>query len=142
MARRGLTERPHVVILECGCGRPEALRAALPEAGFEVVSCATPESMLETSLQRAPDLILYQLGFGPRVDAGVLRLLRRAYPNAPLVVISPEPSLEAQRRVQEFRPISFLVQPVETTELRDVVGAALAKQGARHRAAARKGGLS
>ena len=134
MGSREIAEKPKKVILECGCGRPEALRAALPEAGFEVVSCDTPESLLETSLQRAPDLILYQLGFGPRVDAGVLRLLRRAYPDAPLVVVSQESSLETQRWVQEFRPVSFLVQPIEGTELRDVVGVVIAKQDARPRA--------
>ena len=142
MGKRGHAPRPHVVVLECGCGRPEALRAALPDTGFEVVSCATPESLLETSLQRAPDLILYQLGCGPGVDAGVLRLLRRAYPDTPLVVASQEPSLEAQRWVQQFRPISFLVQPIEATELRDVAEAVRAKQGARLRAAAEKGGSS
>ena len=137
---REIPIRPKKVILECGCGRPEALRAALPETGFEVVSCATPESLLENSLQRAPDLILYQLGFGPRVDSGVLRLLRRAYPDAPLVVVSQESSLDAQRWIQEFRPVSFLVQPVEVTELRDVALAVIAKQGARPRVAANRRG--
>jgi DNA-binding NarL/FixJ family response regulator len=119
---------PRLLVCEYGCGRPEALRAALPEAGFEVVSCATPEILVERALQRAPDIILYKLGDACQIDAGVLRLLRRLRPRTPIAVLSGRPSLEAQRMTQEFRPIHFLLEPVDPAELVHIADASSARR--------------
>jgi len=120
-----LASKKRIVVCECGCGRPEPLRAALPDAGFEIVSCATPEVLLETILQRPPDLLLYQLGAECSEDVGVLRLARRSSPRLPFIVVSESPSLRAQRLIHELRPIYFVIAPVEPGELRELIQAAL-----------------
>jgi DNA-binding NtrC family response regulator len=124
--------RPRVVICECGCGRTEALRAALPEAGFDVLTCGTSEDLLEASLQRAPDVVLCQLGTASGVEAAVLRLFRRMSPHSSLVILSDGASLEVQRLAQEFRPVFFILEPLDPVELRDTIEAAITQRAKRN----------
>ncbi len=124
--------RPRIAVCDCHCGRTEAVRAALPEAGFEVVPFGTSEILLERSLQRAPDVMLCRLGARCDVDPGILRLFRRISRGAPIVVISEGMSLKARRLAQEFRPIFFVLEPVDPVELRDTIDAALAQRTKRN----------
>jgi DNA-binding NarL/FixJ family response regulator len=120
-----LASKKRIVVCECGCGDPNALRAALPEAA-EVVSCATSELLLETILQAPPDLLVYQLGAECHVDVGVLRLVRRSSSRLPFIIVSESPSLRAQRLIHELRPIYFTIAPVEAGEFHELIQAALA----------------
>lgn len=126
--KRMQPDMQRAVICGCGCGRPDALRAALPGADLEIVTCATPEVLLELILQRPPDVLLYQLGSGCEIDTGVLRLVRRWFPRLPLIVISEDASLEMRRLVQEFRPMYSMIQPMEPRELRELVEVALGRR--------------
>ena len=130
-----LSKPARILVCGCGCGCPEVLRDALPEASFDVVSCTTPESLLERTLQRAPDLILCQ--FGERSEGGtnLLRLIRRFLPDTPLVLVSEGASLETRRLAQDLRPSYFLLAPWEGAELREVVTSFLRPARALSRAA-------
>jgi hypothetical protein len=72
---------------------------------------------------------VYALGADCREDLGVLRLMRRAAPDVPLVLLAAEDSLDTRRCTQPFRPIYFAIGPVEGAELRDVVRAAIRRRG-------------
>ncbi len=114
-----------ILVCVCGCGGPDILRDALPEATFDVVSCTTPEALLECTLQRAPDLILCQLGSIGGDGTNMLRLIRRFLPDTPLVLVSEGTSLEARRLAQDLRPVYFLLAPWDSKELEELVGSFL-----------------
>ncbi len=120
--------RPRLLVCEYDCARPESLRAALPEAGFDVDFCATPELLVERSLQRAPHVILCRLCAACQVNTGVVRLLRRLHPRTPIVLLSERASLDAQRLVQEFRPIHFLLEPLDPSELNHIAQASISNR--------------
>jgi DNA-binding NarL/FixJ family response regulator len=117
-------------ILVCCNGSTDALCEALPEPSYEVVACATSETMVEETLRRPPDLILCRQGNDPAADCATLRLLRRIAPDIPLVVLSESTSLPALRLAQEFRPVFFVLEPSEPAELREIVRTILASSRA------------
>ena len=90
-----------------------------------MVSCTTPEALLERTLQRAPDLILCQFGDFGGDGTNMLRLIRRILPDTPLVLVSEGTSLEARRLAQDLRPVYFLLAPWDSEELKEVVGSFL-----------------
>jgi DNA-binding response OmpR family regulator len=116
---------PRVLVCGCGCECPDVLRDALPEANFDVVSCTTPEALLERTLQRAPDLILCQFGGIGGDGMNMLRLIRRMLPETPLVLVSEGTSLEGRRLAQDLRPVYFLLAPWDGEELKEVIGSFL-----------------
>jgi DNA-binding NarL/FixJ family response regulator len=127
--------RPRIVVCEEGCGHMESLRAALPQAAFEIVSCPTAEHVLEGAHERSPDAILVRsnggCGAGAGIGAGALRVLRRLHPHVPLVILSEGTSLEWLRQAQHLRPIFFVLEPLDPIELRDTIEAVIAQRARR-----------
>jgi len=106
-----------------------SIHALLEAEGFELVSCADGQGLLEEVMHRQPDAVIYALGTDCREDLGVLRLMRRAAPEVPLVLLAAVDSLDMRRISQPLRPIYFAVGPVDGTELRDVVRAVIRRRG-------------
>ena len=66
-------------------------------------------------------------------DLGLLRLVRRAAAELPLVLLARDDSLAVRRELQYFNPIYYAVWPPDPIELREAVCAAVLKTS-RHRA--------
>lgn len=105
------------------------VRAALEAEGYDLVTCADAHALLEEVMHRQPDAVVYALSADCREDLGVLRLMRRAAPDVPLVLLAAEDSLDTRRLTQTLRPIYYAVCPVDGAELRDVVRAAVSRRG-------------
>jgi DNA-binding response OmpR family regulator len=97
--------------------------------GFDLISCPDARSLLEEVMHRQPDAVIYALRPDCREDLGVLRLMRRAAPDVPLVLLAAEDSLDTRRVTQTLRPIYYAVCPVDGAELRDVMRTAVARRG-------------
>ena len=106
------------------------VRSALEAEGFDLVSCADAHALLEEVMHRQPDAVVYALRADCSEDLGVLRLMRRAAPDVPLVLLAAEDSLGTRKLTQSLRPIYYAVCPVDGAELCDVVRAAVSR---RHR---------
>lgn len=118
------------VVLQVAAAPAEpSVRAVLEAEGFQPVSCADGRALLEEVMHRAPDAVIYALRPDCREDLGVLRLMRRAAPDVPLVLLAAEDSLDTRRITQSLRPIYYVVCPVDEAELRDVMRTALARRG-------------
>jgi DNA-binding NtrC family response regulator len=91
----------------------------------DVVYCGDSAETLERVALHRPDLVIYALRTHGDGELGMLNLLRYVAPEVPLVVVTGDLSLEARSRLQALRPLHFAVPPLEPTELRDVVRAAL-----------------
>jgi len=99
----------------------------LGNEGLELISCTDSESLLEEVVQHRPEALICGLKPDAQQDFSLLRLVKRAAPKLPLVLIASEGSLHAQRLAQDLRPIYYAVRPVEVSELRDAVRAALSR---------------
>jgi len=104
------------------------LFSALCALGIEAIVCRDPRSLVELALQRQPDAVIHELKIGDPDELRVLELLRRAAPEAALILVATEESLDTQKLVQKLRPMYYMVGPVEGPELREVVDAALARR--------------
>jgi len=105
------------------------VESLLEAEGFDLVSCADGHALLEEVMHRQPDAIIYALRADCREDLGLLRLMRRAVPDVPLVLLATEDSLDTRKVTQTLRPIYYAVCPIDGAELRDVVRTAVRKRG-------------
>lgn len=116
------------VICACGAGSRDALERPLCEAGFPVECCAPGEPVVEQVLEHRPGVVVYELRGDRMADLAVLRLLRRVAPEIPLVLITGEESLVAQRLVRDLHPVYYAVHPVAPDEIVEAVRAALQRR--------------
>jgi AmiR/NasT family two-component response regulator len=120
---------PRIVVqVTCAPADPP-VHALLEAEGFELVSCADAHALLEEVMHRKPDAVIYALCADCHQDMGVLRLLRRAAPEVPLVLLAADDSLDTRKVTQALRPTYFAVCPIDGAELRDVVRSAVRKRG-------------
>jgi DNA-binding response OmpR family regulator len=118
-----------VVVQVAAAAADPAIDGMLSPEGFDLISCPDARSLLEEVMCCPPDAVIYALRPDCREDLGVLRLLRRAAPDVPLVLLAAEDSLETRRATQGLRPIYYAVCPVDGAELRDVVRTAVSRRG-------------
>ena len=78
---------------------------------------------------RVPDAVIYALRADCREDLGVLRLMRRAAPDVPLVLLAAEDSLDTRKLTQSLRPIYYVVSPLDGAELCEVMRTAVSRRG-------------
>jgi len=129
-AEQGVPPRRSRVILYEACEANEAtIHSVLDPERYEVVSCPGGQALLEEVVQRKPDVVVYGLRPDCEQDLGVLHLLRRMAPEVPLVLVASEASLGTQKQVQELRPIYYAVRPVDASELREALEAAVVRRG-------------
>ena len=119
-----------VVIYEAHCAEGQPSQAILANQGFDLIECADARSVLEQVVQGHVDALVFALCDDKGQDLGLLRLVRRAAPELPLVLLAGDDSLAVRRELQYFNPIFYAVWPPEPIELREAVCAAVLK-GAR-----------
>jgi DNA-binding NtrC family response regulator len=117
-----------IVLCERGAAGEAPIQAALETAGIAAVRFHDPRALVEDAARKPPDVVICDLAVGCREDLFMLELLRRVAPDVPLILVASEESLVTQRLVQKLRPIYYMVEPVEATELGEAVAAAVARR--------------
>ncbi len=120
---------PRVVVQVTAAPADPPVHSVLAAEGFDLVSCADARALLEEVMHRPPDAVIYALRPDCREDLGVLRLMRRAVPEVPLVLLAAEDSLHTRKVTQTLRPIYYAVCPVDGAELCEVVRTAVSRRG-------------
>ncbi len=123
-----------VVIYEARCAEERTSLGSLAGQGFDLVECLDARSVLEHVVQGHVDALVFALCDDKGQDLGLLRLVRRAAPELPLVLLAKDDSLSVRRELQYFNPIYYAVWPPDPIELREAVCAAVLK-GSRPRTA-------
>jgi DNA-binding response OmpR family regulator len=118
-----------VVVQVSAAPADPAIESMLTSEGFDLISCPDARSLLEEVMCCPPDAVIYALRPECGEDLGVLRLMRRAAPDVPLVLLAAEESLETRKVTQGLRPIYYAVCPVDGAELRDVMRTAVSRRG-------------
>jgi DNA-binding NtrC family response regulator len=119
-----------VLICQCAERMARELAAALAEEGIGVIPCPEGDQLVETTLREQPDAVIHVLREDPHEDLGLLRLVRRAAPEIPLILLAESGSLEIQRQLIELRPIFYDVVPVGPEDLLDAVRSAIERGAA------------
>ena len=123
-----------VVVYEASCaeGRPSV--ASLADQGFELIDCADARSVLEQVVQGHVDALVFALCDDKGQDLGLLRLVRRAAPDLPLVLLARDDVLSVRRELQHYNPVFYADWPPDPVELREAVSAAVLKGARRPKA--------
>ena len=119
---------PTALVCTCEGDNDAAICRTLREEGYEVVACPDRDTTLSHAINDPPDVIVYSITPRRPLDRGVLELLRRSLPRTPLVIVASEGSLETRRLIQEYRPVYYIVAPVDRAELVEAVKAAMAQR--------------
>lgn len=128
-----------VLLCQCTEHVGRELKAALADFGIDVVSCPEGEQLVETLLREKPEAVVHVLKPDPHEDMALLRLVRRAAPDVPLILLAESGSLEIQRQLIELRPIFYDVVPVGPEDLLDAIRSAVGRSApSRPRSAARQ----
>jgi len=93
-----------------------AFRAACPEA--EIATVSSEAALSERLANSAPDLVLLDqdLGDGRSNGLVILRSVREAYPELPIVVVAETGDVETARRAVEAGATDFLVRRQQLDE--------------------------
>lgn len=118
-----------VLLCQCAERMARELTGALADDGITVASCPDGEQLIETLLREKPEAVVHVLRPDPHEDMALLRLVRRAAPDIPLILLAESGSLEIQRQLIELRPIFYDVVPVGPEDLLDAVRSAVERRG-------------
>lgn len=111
-----------VLIVEDDESTQKFLKVILEKDGHEIASALDGKSAVESAENNPPDIILSDLMLpNPPSDVELLQKLRRAAPEAPIVVISGYPSPERIKDCEEMGVTDFLTKPFEVPFVREIV---------------------
>jgi len=119
-----------VLLCQCAERMARELTGALADEGIGVASCPDGEQLIETLLREKPEAVVHVLRPDPHEDMALLRLVRRAAPDVPLILLAESGSLEIQRQLIELRPIFYDVVPVGPEDLLEAVRSAIERRAA------------
>lgn len=98
------------------------LEESLLESGFEI--CATASSGEEAILkasQSKPELILMDIGLKGEMSGIEAAAALRAISDIPIIFLSGNSDLKTDELVLEVKPLHFIVKPVNTSDLIEII---------------------
>lgn len=117
-----------ILIIEDEKSTQKFLKLILEKEGHEISSAFDGASAVEKTREEQPDIILSDLMLPtPPSDVELLKKLREAAPDSPIVVISGYPSQDRIRECEALGVKDFLTKPFEVPFVREIVGRLLEK---------------
>lgn len=116
-----------VLIIDDDVGMLRALNKVLSGEGCMVASAASAEAAVKflSNGQQCFDVIITDLRM-PVIDGtGILRAVKRAYPDVPVIIITAFGSSDVKKEAYELGATAFLEKPVDTEQLIAVIENAL-----------------
>jgi FixJ family two-component response regulator len=119
-----LSERPTVILAEGDAGLREALSYALEIEGFDVVSCASGETLLETALPAGRACLVLDHRLPGLSGVATLETLRSRRSELPAIIIAgaPDSDLRARALIADARVIEKpLLNGLLSGAIRDLI---------------------
>jgi DNA-binding response OmpR family regulator len=120
-----------VLVCDCDAAAPRPVGDEIRDLGYEVVALHTLADSLREATVTAFDTIVASVPTLTNEKLSLLKLLRRATPQVPLVIVTSDDSLTMRSRCQPIRPYYFAVRPLASEELREALRGALAHGASR-----------
>jgi len=119
----------HILVVDGDGPTRMVVRTLLEDAGHEVVEARDGNEGLRALVERVPDLIITELYMDGMDGIELLRRVRKAWPQEPVLVMSSKTGPEAARILQVASLLGasgLLDKPIIERHLLDAVGAVLA----------------
>lgn len=103
----------------------ELTGVAIEEAGFTAVAANSGLRALEIMRQNLPDIVLLDLKMPGMDGPTILREIRQAHGNLPVVLVTGYPDSDLVAEALEYGPVTLLRKPVNARQLASAVQMAL-----------------
>ncbi len=97
----------------------------LRRAGYQVTTARDGAEALARFARGRFDAVVTDIGMPPPNGVELLRKIREAAPNTPVIIATGSPSMETAIEAVEHGAFRYLRKPFEASELRDIVGRAV-----------------
>ena len=119
--------KPNILVIDDDLAFLRALTTVLGKSGYTVAGAANPAAAMDyvTGQGKAFDLVITDLTM-PGIDGlTVLRILKKAFPKAPVIMITAFGSADTEAEARREGVYAFIAKPVNREQLVDVVERAL-----------------
>jgi EAL domain-containing protein (putative c-di-GMP-specific phosphodiesterase class I) len=113
--------RPTVLIVDDDAGFARSCARLLGGWGYEVETALEGERAVQRAQERRFDVILSDINVPDMSGLQILRAIRRHDRDVPVVLMTGGPALESAREAVECGALSYLIKPISTGQLRDIV---------------------
>lgn len=120
--------RARILVVDDEQSNLNAMSKLLSLEGYEVLTATTVGSATQSLKKYSIDLVLSDLRMPGASGMELLRFLRGAHPNIPVVLLTAYGSVGDAVEAMKLGAIDFLSKPVRTEQLLKIVGDALAKK--------------
>jgi len=103
----------------------ELAGVAVAEAGFTAITASSGSKALQIMRQNLPDIVLLDLKMPDMDGSTILREIRQAHGDIPVVLLSGYPDSDFVTRALEYGPVTLLAKPVNAQQLALTVRMAL-----------------
>jgi DNA-binding NtrC family response regulator len=103
----------------------DSLEIALKTSGYEVLTAPTGEEGLERFQKENPDLVLLDHWLPGINGDEVLRRIKEEDPEAPIIIMTAQGSIEMAVNLMKMGAFDFLVKPFELDHVEDLIKKAL-----------------
>lgn len=99
-----------------------ALKICLGDVFERIVTLSTPDSLLATMAEEAPDAVLLDMNFSPGVNSGQdglfwLRTLKKRHPGTPVVLMTAYANVQLAVKGLKIGAADFVTKPWDNEEL-------------------------
>jgi len=123
-AAQGTAERRSVLLVDDDPAVLKGTTRVLERRGYRVVACATGQEALERIGLETFDVMLSDVQMPGTTGLGLLRAVRERDLDIPVVLMTGSPALDTAAAAVEYGAFQYLIKPVETERLDEVLGRA------------------
>jgi EAL domain-containing protein (putative c-di-GMP-specific phosphodiesterase class I) len=114
-------QRPLVLIVDDDVGFARSCARLLGTWGYEVETKLDGGSAVERAKEKSFDVILSDINVPDMSGLQILRAIRQLDRDVPVVLMTGGPALESAREAVECGALSYLIKPISTGQLKDVM---------------------
>jgi len=119
------SERPIVLIVDDDAGFARSCARLLGGWGYEVEMVLEGSAAVRRAHEREFDVILSDINVPDMSGLQILRSIRQHDRDVPVVLMTGGPALESAREAVECGALSYLIKPISTDQLKDIVARAV-----------------
>jgi EAL domain-containing protein (putative c-di-GMP-specific phosphodiesterase class I) len=119
------TERPLVLIVDDDAGFARSCARLLGGWGYEVEIMLEGGEAVRRAHEREFDVILSDINVPDMSGLQILRSIRQHDRDVPVVLMTGGPAIESAREAVECGALSYLIKPISTEQLKEIVARAV-----------------
>jgi EAL domain-containing protein (putative c-di-GMP-specific phosphodiesterase class I) len=119
------SERPIVLIVDDDAGFARSCARLLGGWGYEVEMVLEGSEAVRRAHEREFDVILSDINVPDMSGLQILRSIRQHDRDVPVVLMTGGPALESAREAVECGALSYLIKPISTDQLKDIIARAV-----------------